>query len=150
MPAPVLRGLLEGSDAMAFAAVNRFRARHGIPDRVFFADALPHDFFKKAWKPQYLDFTSPLFFPLLRGVVADGEELKLTEMLPAPEAFPRDEMGRVWAAEVLLDSLALRRPPFGATPRHERARHGRKRPVRSGGRPSPSPSPRARNIGDPS
>jgi hypothetical protein len=137
VPAETLRGLLEGSDAQAFAAVNRFRMRHGIPGRVFFADVLPHDFFAKAYKPQYLDFSSPLFIPLLRGVVSDGEELKLTEMLPAPEAFPRDGAGRAWATEILLDSLALRRPHVRAALHEDRAPPGRKRSVRPGGHPIP-------------
>lgn len=133
----VLRELLaERDDARAFAAVNRFRMRWDIPERVFFWDMLLHDFFKKTYKPQYLDFTSPLFLPLLRGVVEDGEDLRLTELLPTPEMCPRDGAGRTWAVEVLLDSLTLRRPHPGAAAPGERARPGAPSPpVWAGERP---------------
>jgi Lantibiotic dehydratase, N terminus len=137
VPAGTLRALLEGSEAEAFAAVNRFRSARGIPERVFFADALPHDFFGKAYKPQYLDFSSPLLVSLLRGVAADGEPLRLTEMLPAPDALPRDEAGRAWAAEILVDSLALRRPRLRADAVDERALRARTRSARAGGLPIP-------------
>ena len=59
-------------------------------------------------KPQYIDFTSPSFVPVLRAVLESApDEMKLEEMLPAPEAFPADEHGRKWAFEAQLESIAF-------------------------------------------
>lgn len=132
--AEVLKRLLQGrDDAQTFAAINRFRMRWSIPERAFFWDMLLHDFFKKTYKPQYLDFTSPLFLPLLRGALENGEDLKLTEVLPTPEVCPHDREGRHWAVEVLLDSLALRRPHASTPVQGKRAPFGRNGPVAAGG-----------------
>lgn len=104
VPAAPLAAALGADDADAFRAVNRLRMAWGIPDRAFVAEPRGTSF-----KPQYLDFTSPLFLGVLRGVVAGGEErLTLEEMLPDAEMCPRDEAGRRWAVEVALDSITLR------------------------------------------
>ena len=134
LPAAALAPLREGTDAQAFAAANRLRAAHGIPERVFCWDRMSHGVFHTVLKPQYLDWTSPLFLPLLRRAAEGGEALKVAEVLPDAAACPLDAAGQRRAVEVLVDSLALRRPHARA-PRHgERARTGRTLPAHGGGR----------------
>jgi hypothetical protein len=109
--APLAAALSHADDATAFAEMNRLRLAWGIPDRVFCAEPVPHALAGVVYKPQYLDFTSPLFLPLLRDA-AGGEVERLTfeEMLPTPEMLPRDSAGRRRAVEVIVDSAALRAP----------------------------------------
>ncbi|HEY2292775.1 MAG TPA: hypothetical protein VGM86_18895 [Thermoanaerobaculia bacterium] len=99
------------SDAELFLSVNRWRLEHGIPDRVFGAERLQAKF--DLWplhKPQYVDFTSPSFIPVLRALIESSEgELKLEEVLPASDAFPAGEDGRKWALEAQLDGIAFHR-----------------------------------------
>lgn len=109
--APLLGALSAPEEADAFAALNRLRAAWGVPERVFFAEPIQVPHVGTHWKPQYLDFTSPLFLPLLRSALeAGGERLALEEMLPDFGACPPDGAGRRWAVEVVLDSAALRSP----------------------------------------
>ncbi len=111
---PVARlaaALPSGGDAEAFASLNRLRIAWGIPDRVFLAEPIATALVGTVWKPQYLDFTSPLFLPLVRSAAeGGGERLTLHEMLPEPEMYPRDGEGRRWALEVLVDSIGVRAP----------------------------------------
>jgi hypothetical protein len=67
------------------------------------------------FKPQYLDFTSPLFVTVLRSNPhhPDGS-IALEEVLPSRESYPLDREGNPWAVELLLDSLVLRRREFVA------------------------------------
>ncbi|HEX2095303.1 MAG TPA: hypothetical protein VHG28_23100 [Longimicrobiaceae bacterium] len=96
-------------DAQAFVRINRLRAAWGVPDRVFFDEPLPDFFFGTVYKPQYLDFTSPLFLPLLRSALEEcGDSLTLVEMLPTSEMCPPDDAGRRRVVEVMVDSLVLR------------------------------------------
>jgi len=108
-PATTFDGYADSSDAEFFLAVNHWRLEHGIPDRVFVYEKLQVKF--TLWpihKPQYIDFTSPSFIPVLRSVLDSSEdELKLEEMLPTPDAFPTDEDGRKWAFEAQLESIAF-------------------------------------------
>lgn len=101
---------IEGlSDAEAFVRLNRWRSRNGVPDRVFIAEKTPLEFMgQEIRKPQYLDFTSPLFQTILRSVVrTEDQELRFEEMLPLPTAYPKDAVGRSWAVEAQLDTLAF-------------------------------------------
>jgi hypothetical protein len=97
------------SDAELFVAVNRWRLDRGLPDAVFAAERQEAKF--NLWplhKPQYIDFTSPSFMPLLRAAMESAnDELKLEEVLPAPEAFPVTKGGQRWAVEAQLDSVAF-------------------------------------------
>lgn len=109
--APLAAALSHADDARAFAEVNRLRLAWGIPDRVFCAEPVPHALAEVIHKPQYLDFTSPLFLPLLRDATKqEVERLTFEEMLPTPEMFPPDPAGRRRAVEVIVDSAALRAP----------------------------------------
>jgi Lantibiotic dehydratase, N terminus len=93
----------------AFAAINRWRLEHGLPERMFLLEATPHFVLADRYKPQYVDFTSPLFVSLFRSALKAGSgPLVLEEPLPSPEALPRDARGRRWAVELQLDSFTLR------------------------------------------
>lgn len=106
---PLAEEIAPLDDASAFAAIHRWRAVRGLPDRVFVPEAKVHPLGLRTVKPQYLDFTSPLFVPLFRALLAGaGGSLTLIEMLPAPEAFPSDGAGERRAMELLLDSTTLR------------------------------------------
>jgi hypothetical protein len=108
-PAATFDGYADWSDSELFLAANRWRLHHGIPERVFVSEKLQAKF--NLWplhKPQYIDFTSPSFVPVFRATLESSpNELKLEEMLPAPEAFPVDEHGRRWAFEAQLESIAF-------------------------------------------
>jgi hypothetical protein len=104
---PRLEGL---SDADAFLALTRWRLARGLPKQVFVAERMKSKF--DLWplhKPQYLDFTSPSFLPIVRAVIENAaDELRFEEVLPAPGAFPRDEHGEPRAMEAQLETIALR------------------------------------------
>jgi hypothetical protein len=114
-----LRSRVEGlGDAAAFAAIDRWRRERGLPDRVFFIEKLHHERRDDLFKPQYVDFTSPLLVAVLRSALEENAaSLTFDEVLPEPDQAPRDREGAPWALEVLLDSLALRpasRRPSGS------------------------------------
>jgi hypothetical protein len=109
-----LDGLVEGApDAEAFAAINRWRLEREIPDRVVFIERIHHESGERRYKPQYLDFTSPSFTALFRASLRENaESLTFEEMLPVPDAAPRDPRGEGWAIELMLDTLALQPRPL--------------------------------------
>ncbi len=130
--APLAAALAGRDEAGAFAALQRWRAERGIPGRVFLSERHVLPVVGDVYRPQYVDFTSPLFASLFRAAVEGEERITLTEALPGPELFPRDADGRARAVEVLLDSLALQRPRPGARLRR-RAAAGRPAPTTAGG-----------------
>jgi hypothetical protein len=97
------------SDIDLYMAANRWRLRHGVPDHAFIAEKLPIEFIgADVYKPQYVNFTSPLSVPVFRSCLKSQiGQMSVEEMLPGPEAFPLDEQGRRWAFEVQLESLVL-------------------------------------------
>jgi hypothetical protein len=105
----------------AFAAIQRWRAAHGVPERVFLIERVPHPRMGERAQPQYIDFTSPALAEVFRSAVEDSPEVSVVEALPTPDLFPRDGAGRRWAVEVVVDSLALRERP---APRRVRPAHG--------------------------
>ncbi len=110
-PAAIFDRYTDSSDTEFFLAANRWRLEHRIPDRVFVSERIQAEF--NIWpihKPQYIDFTSSSFVPVLRSALRTCRaELKLEEMLPTPEAFPIDGDGRSWAFEAQLESIAFHR-----------------------------------------
>jgi hypothetical protein len=56
-------------------------------------------------KPQYIDFSSPIFVELFRQRLAASDQLAMEEVLPAVEDGIPDESGARWAVELQLDSL---------------------------------------------
>ncbi|HVS00045.1 MAG TPA: hypothetical protein VMW27_25690, partial [Thermoanaerobaculia bacterium] len=105
--AGVLRSRLErATDAQAFLAVNDWRLERGFPDRVFLAEPVGSGAGPPRLKPQYIDFTSPLFVEIFRSAVQAGPgELGIAEALPDPEGLLRGEDGKRWAVEIQLDNL---------------------------------------------
>ncbi|KWT63925.1 hypothetical protein ADL21_00830 [Streptomyces albus subsp. albus] len=109
---------LEGDTAATMAALVRWRARHGVPDQVFWKSPLPESFFneledgdvrehffqdRRRNKPQYVDLSSVLMGRSLRRF------LHRRDAGYVEEALPRAETTRhafEWVAE-------LGRPAFG-------------------------------------
>ena len=100
------------SDADSFLAINRWRSTRGLPDRVFLEEKIPVNFFgRDIFKPQYLDFTSPLFVRIFRAILQTTlTHISIQEMLPGTEGAPRDINGQRWAIELQLDISAIGRP----------------------------------------
>jgi hypothetical protein len=101
-----LRSELAGlSSSQAFAAINRWRDRHKIPDRVYLAEPIPGSGASPHLKPQYLDFGSCLFVEIFRSALERGQEkLKIFEALPDPDGLIPSEIGGRLAVEIQLDS----------------------------------------------
>ena len=132
-PLGAIAEILSSPDPEAYVALQRWRLRHGIPEKVFLQERIPHRILADRFKPQYLDLSSPFSLPVLRAAVETSSgSVSFDEMLPTPDAFPTDGEGRRWAVELLIDSLALRprrrdvtvilepdsprRPPFASLP----------------------------------
>lgn len=102
----LLDGVAKGGGAEAFVAVDRRRRAIGLPEQVFWIEALHHPAVGTVYKPQYIDFTAPLLVDLLiSGVLSNlspGREIILEEALPAPASFPEDSLGGR-ALEIVLD-----------------------------------------------
>jgi hypothetical protein len=112
-----LAGRLDGlSDAAALAFIDGWRRKLGLPDRMVLIEKVHHAIRDDFYKPQYLDFTSPLFVALFRTALREnGESLTFEEVLPEPGSAPRDETGEAWVFELILDSLALRPARLSST-----------------------------------
>lgn len=110
---PELDGL---GDAAAFAAIEGWRRRHGLPSRLFLAERLVLGKVVRR-KPQFLDLRSPICVRILcRAMQGAGETagVRVEEMLPTPEMAPRAADGSARAAEWVVDALALAPPDDAA------------------------------------
>ncbi len=107
-----LRAAVRGaSEARAFHTIDRWRRARGIPERVYQVEPLAVGVARPQTKPQYVDFTSPLFVELFRSLLElDVPKLSLAEALPVPESFPAAQDGRRWGVELQLDSYGLIHP----------------------------------------
>jgi lantibiotic biosynthesis protein len=109
-PAECLGDWTALSDPDLLLKIYRWCCDHGVPKQVFAAERLQTRF--SLWprhKPQFIDFTSPVFMPVLRSVLrSNPTELRLEEVLPEPSAFAVDEAGERWALEAQLDGITLR------------------------------------------
>jgi len=93
----------------AFAALHRWRIRHGLPDRVFLLEKVDDALQAKLYKPQFVDFSSPSLVTMLCSILRMADEpLTFEEALPLPENLPRDGGGTQWGLELVLDTFALR------------------------------------------
>jgi hypothetical protein len=109
VPLSELRSNLSSCDIQSYIAVHRWRQKYAIPERVFAIERVDHPISGSRSQPQYLDFDSPLFLPILRSLTAGPDQgLTLVEMLPSPDLFLRDANGQAWAVELLVDSLAMK------------------------------------------
>jgi len=96
-------------DSEFFLAINRWRLARGIPDRIFIEEKVLVTFFgRDVFKPQYMDFTSPLLVRVFRAILQpDLMHLAVQEMLPDFDCAPRDSHGQRWAIELQLDLSAM-------------------------------------------
>jgi hypothetical protein len=110
VPVGLLRETLNRpTEPEIFKAFHNFRNTFGIPDKIFVLEQIQHPVRGSYRKPQFLDCTSPLFIQMLRAILASaGESVMMVEMLPTPDMFPKDDKGRSWALELLVDSMLLR------------------------------------------
>lgn len=110
VPTAELRLLLAAgkADAEAFLELDAWRTARELPARVFLIEPIRDSFANRMYKPQYLDFSSPLCLDLFRQVVEKGPDfLELEEVAPTPEMAPADGRGERWAVELQLDRLAM-------------------------------------------
>ena len=63
-----------------------------VPDRVFVIEKISKAHRKAVYKPQYIDFTSPLLVSVFQAAVKEAE-ITLEEQLPEPAVFPSDAAG---------------------------------------------------------
>ncbi|MEM9655665.1 MAG: hypothetical protein AAGA65_26500 [Actinomycetota bacterium] len=104
--------LFSVDDAALFVRVQHWRLDYGLPSRVFIARRSGLDVNEAHYKPQYVDFSSPLSLALFRSTVEpmQREWIGLEEMIPNPDAgLARLSDGEErWAFEIQLDSFPLR------------------------------------------
>ncbi|SEO64629.1 Lantibiotic dehydratase, C terminus [Actinacidiphila rubida] len=122
-------------EAASFLAWQRWRRRHGLPERVFATVRAAESgdgaaaAFGGGVKPQYVDFASPLSLLALEGLLAAGPARTVfEEMLPGQDALHvRSPRGR-HVAELALEIVptAPREPADQAAAGPER--HGRQDP----------------------
>jgi hypothetical protein len=103
-----LRSQATASGEAAFAALNRWRLEKNLPECLFWVEKTHYPLRGDVYKPQFLDFTSPLFVEVFRSALRDNADpLTFEEVLPAAGDLPRGPGGERWAVEIQLDTLAL-------------------------------------------
>ncbi len=109
--------LFGASESEAYRAVDGWRRRHGMPEKVFLIENVYHPTRSDLYKPQYLDLTSPLFVALLRAALKTHEgAISFEEMLPEPDAAVADRRGNRYFAELLVERPSATRRPFPESP----------------------------------
>jgi hypothetical protein len=99
------------SGAESFSVIDQWRREHGLPDQVVLIEKVFRERKTVLHKPQYLDFTSPLFSSVFRQSLRENADtLIVEEMLPHPISAVCDQHGDGWVLELMLDALALRPP----------------------------------------
>lgn len=104
-----LSGLVAGrSEADTLYQLNRWRRERGIPRQVFVVEPLETVSARPQTKPQFVDFGSPIFLPILLSILdLKLQRLTLLEALPTSDNFPRAPGGDHRALEIQLDSFAF-------------------------------------------
>jgi len=119
---PLLQKLEGVGEAEAFTVLNLWRLERGLPERAFILERVHQERRDDLYKPQYLDFTSPLMAAVFRASLRHNREfLTFEEVLPTSGQALRDGSGRRWAVEILLDELATRSPVLGNNKVHRLA-----------------------------
>lgn len=96
--------LFSGSLADAYRAVDGWRRRHAMPEKVFLIENVHHPHRLDLYKPQYLDLGSPLFVALLGAALKAHRGLvSFEEMLPEPRLAPAGGGGRGFLVEVMAE-----------------------------------------------
>lgn len=107
-------------DADWFLGWQRWRAAHGLPDRVFAKVRQADPAGSAAWfgggKPQYLDFDSPLSLVGFEGLVDAGDRVTFEEMLPAPDELHVASARGRHVAELALEIVPAAAARPGAAP----------------------------------
>lgn len=102
------REVAAASEEKAFAALNHWRIQQSIPERLFWIEKTHYTLVGDLYKPQYLDFTSPLFAEVFRSALRiNGDPLTFEEVLPGSSDLPWGPGGERWAVELHLDTLPL-------------------------------------------
>jgi hypothetical protein len=102
------REVAAGSEEDAFAALNRWRLDNRLPESLFWIEKTHYERVGTVHKPQYLQFTSPLFVEVFRSALhANGDPLTFEESLPAVGDLPHAPGGERRAVELQLDTLPL-------------------------------------------
>ncbi|MEM1178519.1 MAG: lantibiotic dehydratase, partial [Acidobacteriota bacterium] len=79
--------------------INRWRCANGVPDRVFLIEPVGDGIYK----PQYVDFTSPLFSAVLLQSLKKFSPLAFEEALPDPGDLPLDGQSTPWNFEMQFE-----------------------------------------------
>jgi hypothetical protein len=96
------------SEEDAFAALNRWRMEKNLPERLFWIEKIHHAKVGEVYKPQYMNFSSPLFVEVFRSALRlNSDPLTFEEALPSPSDLPLGPGGERWAVELQLDTLPL-------------------------------------------
>ncbi len=96
----------EQSEHEQFAAINRWRIAHNLPEHVFLELHIPSRNAQTHQKPQFIDFTSPLFVRVLQAEIPKTIDFfVLEEALPQPTSYAHGPDGSQWAIEFLLDTI---------------------------------------------
>ena len=85
----------------ALLELNRWRFDNGLPNETFLVELIAED----RYKPQYVDFSSPLFLPILRRGLQEQSSLYFYEALPRPGDLPKDASGNSYTFEVQFESI---------------------------------------------
>ncbi|MEM6453513.1 MAG: lantibiotic dehydratase [Acidobacteriota bacterium] len=96
--------------AEAFAQLDDWRRRLGLPDRVYLIEKVANKSMAgDVFKPQLLDFRSPSFMAIFQTALAAaaGRQVVLVEALPDPDDFPIDGSGEPRGLELMLEALAF-------------------------------------------
>jgi hypothetical protein len=97
-----------GQDPNFYLAFHEWRLRNRVPMRAFVRLEIEFDPLSGRHKPQYLDFSSPLFMRLFASMIQNHRgAVQIEEMLPNQASFNSSrEGGRVF--EVFIDPLFFR------------------------------------------
>ncbi|MBZ5489567.1 MAG: lantibiotic dehydratase family protein [Acidobacteriia bacterium] len=99
------RSVSTGEDPTFYAQMNRWRLAAGIPVRCYARLQVQFDPSFSRHKPQFIDFSSPLFLRLLASMLQNFQgQISFEEALPSPESCR--EGGHIY--ELLADPLLLR------------------------------------------
>jgi Lantibiotic dehydratase, N terminus len=83
----------------------------GVDSMVFWIEPLNSGAAREGHKPQFVDFSSPLFATIFQNSPSgQSSQVTFEEVLPQREQFPPRRVNERWAVEIILDSLMERTP----------------------------------------
>jgi hypothetical protein len=94
----------------AFTRIDAWRCRKGLPQQVFLYEMMKSAEGAEVFKPQYIDFSSPVLVEVFQaGLKNDPKRLIFEEPLPLYISFPLGLQGERWGLELQMDSISLPR-----------------------------------------